>query len=205
MHPLGCHSSHRLRIKSTAALVDGAGDGEGAGDGAGAVDGAFTVAVEPADAAERRTVDAAGTAPAPVGSVVGAPVIVVPAVVITGPVLPLSLSGVASLVLGGGGGMSRAGPVVGSRFGVPEASVVAALASELEGVVLCPFSEGPDTAAATRTPPSDITRSNPAHGSHGGTKRLCPGMMAVGRSRRERSGGADPKRAEGFERPFSRW
>ena len=131
--------------------------------------------------------------------------IVVPEVVNTEPGLAPSPSGVASLVLGGGGGMSRAGPVVGSRFGVPDASVVAALASELEGVVLSPLSEGPDTAAATKTPPRDITTSNPAHGSQDGIKRLWPGMTAVGRSRRERSAGADPNRAEGFERPFSRW
>lgn len=107
----------------------------------------------------------------PIGSFAGAAVIVVPAVVAPGLAPAFSSADVASLVLGGGGGMSRAGPVVGSKLGVPDASVVAALASEPEpdsdGALL-----GAETAAATSTPPSDITKSNPAHGNHGGSVRL---------------------------------
>lgn len=178
-------NSHRLRIKSTVALAGGAG-GAGAGAGVPAVDGGEPAALPdpgdleaepgaaclsaPTELAGRRLTDEGGAPLASPGSLVEPPVIVVPPVVVTGLGSVPSVDA-ASLVLGGGGGMSRAGPVVGSKLGVPDASVVAALASELDpdsdGALL-----GPETAAATSTPPSDITKSSPAHGNHGGSVRF---------------------------------
>jgi hypothetical protein len=86
---------------------------------------------------------------------------------------------VAIDVLGGGGGMSRSGPVVGLAVGVAEVSVVAALGSDV-GVAVGALSEEA-TAAVTSTPAIDMTSSSTAHGSQGGNVRFFPGMIAVGR------------------------
>ena len=209
MKPLGLHCSHRFRIKSTAgvALGDCAGDG-----GGGAVDAAGAGGELEALAADagRRAIVAGGTSVLArstepdfvLAGALGLPVVLVGAGGVAGGLSP-SAADSASLFFGGGGGMSRAGPVVGSNAGVADASVVAALASELEADVLRPLLGGPDTAAATSTPRRDIATSSPAHGSHGGSVRLCPGMIAVGRSRLARSVAAE--RPAGLERFFSRW
>jgi hypothetical protein len=161
-----------LRIKSTVALVVGAGGAAGAGGGA--VGAGVVAALE--EVGGRRAVGAVAGALGPVGCVVVVPVIVVPVPVTTGAgaTIALGMTDVSSLslVLGGGGGMSRAGPLVGSNVGAPEASVVAALVSELDVVALAGLIGGPDSAAATSTPRTDITRSRPAHGSHAGSVRL---------------------------------
>src|SRR5262249_7284596 len=157
--PLRLHCSHRFRIKSTAGAV--------LADGAGvAVDRAGAEPLAAADAEGRRADDGggasvvAGAATTLGGVAAGAlalPFVLVPAAggARVGLAVDVSEAGMSS-VRGGGGGMSRAGPVVGSKVGVPDASVVAALASELEGMVR-PVLAGPETAAATSTPPSDMT------------------------------------------------
>jgi len=196
-----------LRIKSTVALAGTVGGAEGAGEAAVDVDGdgdgdaAFE---ELAALVDRRTFGEAGAALTAVESVGGAPEIVVPAAATAA--LPVGLSAVerASLVLGGGGGMSRAGPLVGSKVGAAEASVVAAVVSELEVAPFWPLTGGPETAAATSTPRIDITKSSPAQGNHVGSARLWPGMIAVGMSRPARSA-ARAERTSGFERRLSRW
>ncbi len=213
MEPLlGSHCSHRFRIKSTAGEALGAL--AGAALDVGAVVGE---AAAPPDAAGRRALGAGALsviAGVPMTAFVGALagafdfVLAIAFVAAGGPwsVLAADVSGAGdSSLLGGGGGMSRAGPVVGSYIGVADAMVVAALVSELESAELSRFVGGPDTAAATSTPPSDIAASNPAHGTQAGTSRLWPGMIAVGRSRRARSACEPRGRAAGPERPFSRW
>ena len=182
------------------------GVGAAGGDADGVAAGAVVAAVDELERlADRRTVDTGGAAVVVVEPGAGVLEIVVPVAVMTG--LPfesaLSAAEVASLVLGGGGGMSRAGPLVGSKAGVPEVSVLAVLESALETGVLWPFSGGPETAAATSTPRIDITKSSPAHGNHAGIVRLLPGMIAVGMSRPDRSAAGD-ERTSGFERRFSR-
>ena len=176
------HSSHRFRIKSTVALPAGGGDPDEAGDAVAAVEGGAPAVPagpgdpgdpdEPADPAARRGADE-DVAALPAGSLAGAAVIVVPVVVVTGlgSTPSLDVLDARSLVAGGGGGMSRAGPVVGSKLGVPDASVVAALASDPDVGSDVPLA-GPETAAATSTPASDMTSSNAPHGSHGGSARL---------------------------------
>jgi hypothetical protein len=114
-------------------------------------------------------------------------------------------SSVATALGGGGGGMSRSGPVVGWAMGALEESVVAALGSVVDGEALTDVAEGAATVAATRTPPIDMTASMAVQGTHAGKRRLFPGTIAVGKWRRARSSEVAGRGGATSARGLSRW